>query len=86
MFRKDCKESRRQREYAPLLTWTKLTLPQTRAKVLIAAFARALRDPFVHARNASLQALAATADVYSDEDCATKLLPGICPSLIDKEK
>lgn len=58
----------------------------SRAKVLIAAFARALRDPFVHARNAALLALAATADIFSDEDCATKLLPGICPSLIDKEK
>jgi SCY1-like protein 1 len=31
-------------------------------------------------------ALAATADVYSDEDCANKILPGIIPSLIDKEK
>jgi SCY1-like protein 1 len=31
-------------------------------------------------------ALSATADVYSDEDCATKILPGIIPSLIDKEK
>jgi SCY1-like protein 1 len=31
-------------------------------------------------------ALGATADVYSDEDCATKILPGVCPSLIDKEK
>ena len=31
-------------------------------------------------------ALAATADLFSEEDCATKILPGICPSLIDKEK
>ncbi|KAF2673260.1 protein kinase [Microthyrium microscopicum] len=58
----------------------------SRTKVLTAAFARALRDPFVHARNAALMALAATADVYSDEECATKILPGLCPSLIDKEK
>lgn len=58
----------------------------TRTKVLIAAFGRALKDPFVHARNAALMALAATSDVYSDEDCATKILPGICPSLIDKER
>lgn len=58
----------------------------TRAKVLTAAFARALRDPFVHARNAALLALAATADLFGEEDCATKILPGICPSLIDKEK
>ncbi|EKG21439.1 hypothetical protein MPH_01237 [Macrophomina phaseolina MS6] len=58
----------------------------SRTKVLTAAFGRALRDPFVHARNAALLALAATADLYSEEDCATKLLPGICPSLVDKEK
>lgn len=54
--------------------------------MLSAAFARSLRDPFVHARNAALLALAATSDLFSEEDCATKLLPVICPSLIDKEK
>lgn len=57
-----------------------------RAKVLSAAFARSLRDPFVHARNAALMALAATADLFSEEDCASKLLPIMCPSLVDKEK
>lgn len=58
----------------------------SRAKVLIAAFSRALRDPFVHARNAALLALNATVDVFSEEDCATKVLPALCVSLIDKEK
>ncbi|CZT20906.1 related to protein kinase family protein [Ramularia collo-cygni] len=58
----------------------------SRAKVLSAAFSRALRDPFLHARNAALMALAATADVFSEDDCATKMLPAICPSLVDKEK
>jgi SCY1-like protein 1 len=58
----------------------------SRAKVLSAAFARSLRDPFVHARNAALMALAATADLFSEEDCASKLLPIMCPSLVDKEK
>jgi SCY1-like protein 1 len=57
-----------------------------RAKVLSAAFSRSLRDPFVHARNAALMALAATADLFSEEDCASKLLPIMCPSLVDKEK
>jgi SCY1-like protein 1 len=60
--------------------------PSSRAKVLSAAFSRALRDPFVHARNAALMALAATSDIFSEEDCATKMLPAICPSLVDKEK
>lgn len=58
----------------------------TRAKVLIAAFTRSLRDPFVHARNASLMALAVTAEYFTEEDCAVRILPSICPSLIDKEK
>lgn len=58
----------------------------TRSKVLIAAFTRSLRDPFVHARNAALMALAATSDAFSDDDCANKILPALCSCLIDKEK
>ncbi|KAL2145590.1 hypothetical protein VTI28DRAFT_6828 [Corynascus sepedonium] len=58
----------------------------SRAKVLIAAFTRSLRDPFVHARNASLMALSVTSEYFSDEDCAIRILPAVCPSLIDKEK
>lgn len=58
----------------------------TRTKVLVAAFTRSLRDPFVHARNAALLALGATADLFTEDDCAAKILPAICPSLVDKEK
>ncbi|KAI1370518.1 ARM repeat-containing protein [Hypoxylon crocopeplum] len=58
----------------------------SRTKVLIAAFTRSLRDPFVHARNAALLALAATSDYFNEEECASRILPVICPSLIDKEK
>ena len=58
----------------------------SRSKVLVAAFTRSLRDPFVHARNAALMSLNATIDVFSEDDCATKILPAICPSLLDKEK
>jgi SCY1-like protein 1 len=58
----------------------------TRSKVLIAAFSRSLRDPFVHARNAALLALAVTGDYFTEEDCAARILPAICPCLIDKEK
>lgn len=58
----------------------------SRSKVLIAAFSRSLRDPFIHARNAALLAFNATSDVFSDDDCATKILPALCISLIDKEK
>jgi SCY1-like protein 1 len=58
----------------------------TRSKVLIAAFTRSLRDPFVHARNAALMALAVTNDAFSEEDSAARILPALCPCLIDKEK
>jgi SCY1-like protein 1 len=58
----------------------------SRAKVLTAAFTRSLRDPFVHARSAALMALNATIDVFSEDDCATKVLPALCPSLVDREK
>lgn len=60
--------------------------PNTRTKVLVAAFTRSLKDPFVHARNAAVLALGATVDYFSEDDCATKLLPALCPSLLDKEK
>jgi SCY1-like protein 1 len=60
--------------------------PSARTKVLLAAFTRSLRDPFVHARNAALTVLNGTIDVYSDDDCATKILPVVCMSLVDKEK
>ncbi len=58
----------------------------SRPKVLIAAFTRSLRDPFVHARNAALLALAATGEYFSEEDSANRILPAVCPLLIDKEK
>jgi len=52
----------------------------------VAAFTRSLRDPFVHARNAALLALGATADVFDEKDCASKVIPAISPSLVDNEK
>lgn len=58
----------------------------SRSKVLIAAFTRSLRDPFVHARNASLLALSVTGECFSEEDTALRILPALCPLLIDKEK
>ncbi|CAD6506393.1 BgTH12-07319 [Blumeria graminis f. sp. triticale] len=58
---------------------------RTRAKVLIAAFTRSLADPFVHARHAALTAMSVTSDIFSAEDCANRILPALCPCLIDKE-
>ncbi|ATY65094.1 N-terminal kinase [Cordyceps militaris] len=60
--------------------------PGSRSKVLIAAFTRSMRDPFVHARNAALMSLAATLEYFTEEDCATRILPVLCPLLMDKEK
>lgn len=58
----------------------------SRSKVLIAAFTRSLRDPFVHGRNAALMSLGATSEYFSDEDTAARIMPAICPLLVDKEK
>lgn len=54
--------------------------------MLVAAFSRAVRDPFVHARNAGLLAFGATIESFSEDDCASKIMPAICPALLDKEK
>jgi len=40
----------------------------------------------VHARNAGLMAINATAEFYEADDCAMKLIPALSPLLIDKEK
>jgi SCY1-like protein 1 len=58
----------------------------SRSKVLIAAFTRSLRDPFVHARNAALLAMSVTSEHFTEDDSASKILPSLCPCLIDKEK
>ncbi|KAF7550978.1 hypothetical protein G7Z17_g5324 [Cylindrodendrum hubeiense] len=58
----------------------------SRSKVLIAAFTRSLRDPFLHARNAALLALGATSEYFTEEDCACRIIPVVSPLLIDKEK
>ena len=33
-----------------------------------------------------MMALAATLEYFGEDDCATKILPALCPSLLDKEK
>ncbi|KAI0829897.1 ARM repeat-containing protein [Trametes gibbosa] len=58
----------------------------TKRKVLVPAFARALKDPFVHARVAGLMAFMATIDCFDIEDIATKVIPSMAFSMVDKEK
>lgn len=31
-------------------------------------------------------ALGATLEYFTEEDCATKIVPAVCPALLDKEK
>ena len=58
----------------------------TKRKVLVPAFARALKDTFVHARVAGLMAFMATVDCFDAEELATKVIPCVSSALIDKEK
>ncbi|KAG0047889.1 hypothetical protein BGZ83_007133 [Gryganskiella cystojenkinii] len=58
----------------------------TKAKILVPAFTRSLRDPFAHARIASLMALNATFESYEKVDIATRIIPCISLTLVDTEK
>ncbi|GAB1521580.1 Nuclear aminoacylation-dependent tRNA export pathway component [Rhizoctonia solani] len=60
--------------------------PNTKSKVLVPAFSRAIKDGFVHARVAGLMAMMASIDCFSAEDIATKVLPAITGTLVDREK
>ena len=58
----------------------------TKRKMLVPAFGRALKDTFVHARVAGLMAFMATVDCFDIEELATKAVPCVASTLIDKEK
>ena len=58
----------------------------TKRKMLVPAFGRALKDTFVHARVAGLMAFMATVDCFDIEELATKVVPCVASTLIDKEK
>ncbi|PWN46255.1 ARM repeat-containing protein, partial [Ceraceosorus guamensis] len=58
----------------------------TRRKVLVPAFSRSLKDPFLHARMAGLMALMATGESYERDDMARLIVPAIAPCLVDQEK
>lgn len=58
----------------------------TKRKMLVPAFARALKDPFVHARVAGLMAFMASVELFDVEDCSGKVVPCVSACLIDKEK
>lgn len=56
-----------------------------RTGILVTAFGRALKDPFVHTRNAALLALASNLDIFDVPSIVSKVLPAIAPGLIDKD-
>jgi SCY1-like protein 1 len=58
----------------------------TKRKILVPAFTRALKDTFVHARVSGLMAFMATIDCFDPEDLATKVIPSISSALVDSEK
>ncbi|WVR00194.1 hypothetical protein IAU59_007336 [Kwoniella sp. CBS 9459] len=58
----------------------------TKKKVLVPAFARSLKDTFVHARVAGLMALMASVECFDREDLAGKVVPNMAFTLVDKEK
>jgi SCY1-like protein 1 len=58
----------------------------TKRKVLVPAFTRAIKDPFVHARVAGLMAFMATIECFEIEELASKVIPNISFSMIDREK
>ena len=59
---------------------------QTRQKVIVAAFLRALRDPFPPARMAGINALCATLEFTAAQECATRVMPALCNMTIDPDK
>lgn len=54
--------------------------------MLVPAFTKAIKDPFVHARVAGLVGLTACIDCFDMEDVATRVIGSIGGALIDKEK
>ena len=58
----------------------------TKKKVLVPAFTRALKDTFVHCRVAGLMALMATIDCFEVDDLASRVIPNMSFTLVDKEK
>ena len=58
----------------------------TKRKFLVPAFNRALKDTFVHTRVAGLMAFMATIECFDIEDIASKVIPSMSFTLLDKEK
>lgn len=58
----------------------------TRLSVLIVAFGRALKDPFVESRLAALRALEACDDYFGIQEICSKILGTLAPALVDSDQ
>eukprot|EP00397_Hematodinium_sp_SG-2012_P004875 GEMP01004890.1.p1 GENE.GEMP01004890.1~~GEMP01004890.1.p1 ORF type:complete len:889 (+),score=225.35 GEMP01004890.1:62-2728(+) len=56
-----------------------------KSKVLVQAYAIALKDPFPACRSSALQAIGATLDLYAMEELSETLMPFICHRLADPD-
>ncbi|KAJ3275059.1 hypothetical protein HDV01_001565 [Terramyces sp. JEL0728] len=65
---------------------TNTTICLVKSKVLLQAFLRSIKDPFPPARKAGLMGLGATTSSFNPIDVAKKLMPNVCPLLVDPEK
>lgn len=59
---------------------------ETRQKVALSAFARALKDPFPPARSAGLKAMMENAEMYTPQEIAHNIVPAVSRSMCDPEK
>lgn len=54
--------------------------------MLVPAFTRAIRDPFVHARVAGLMGFMACGELFEPEDVSKGVLPVVVGTLVDGQK
>ena len=54
--------------------------------MILAAFVRALRDPFPPARTAGIVAMLQAVSYYQPTEMATRVIPAIAPLTLDPEK
>ena len=58
----------------------------TKRKVLVMAFAKALKDDFVHARVAGVMGFMACVDCFDIEELASRVVGTVAAAVVDKEK
>lgn len=60
--------------------------PTTRRKVLVPAFTRAIKDPFVPARLAGVMSFMGAVECFDPEELASRVVPAVAAVMIDPEK